>query len=191
MGDGPLDMRLRPGDGEAEWADGGYPRGTAAELVNTLNERDLADVIYRFGEERLSRRIARQIAERRSASPLLRTGELAEVCRRAYGAKAHSSKIHPATRTFQALRIAVNGELEALDGLLRSLPGLLNPGGRAGLISFHSLEDRPVKQAFLQMQQDGLAERLTRKPITASDEERARNPRSRSAKLRGVRKIKD
>ena len=189
MGDGPLDMRL--GHDEKEWPEGGYPRGTAAELVNTLAERDLADVIYHFGEERLSRRIARKIVERRSQFAILRTGELAEICRRAYGPKAHNSRIHPATRTFQALRIAVNGELDALDALLLGLPTLLAPGGRAGIISFHSLEDRPVKQAFLKMQQDGLAERLPRKPINASDEEIVRNPRSRSAKLRGVRKIKD
>ncbi|MBB6431156.1 16S rRNA (cytosine(1402)-N(4))-methyltransferase RsmH [Algisphaera agarilytica] len=208
MGDGPLDMRLSPGTSPApgsaagsatasgnspesaagEWADGGYPRGTAAELVNTLPEQDLADVIYRFGEERLSRRIARKIVEKRAESPILTTGELAEICRRAYGPAAGKSKIHPATRTFQGLRIAVNGELDALDGLLRGMMGLLNPGGRAGIISFHSLEDRPVKQAFLKFQQDGQAERLTRKPLTAGPEELARNPRSRSAKLRGIRK---
>ncbi|MEM9417896.1 MAG: 16S rRNA (cytosine(1402)-N(4))-methyltransferase RsmH, partial [Planctomycetota bacterium] len=159
MGDGPLDMRLCPGNTADDWADGGYPRGSAAELVNTLPEQDLADVIYRFGEERLSRRIARKIVEKRSESPILTTGELAEICRRAYGPAAGKSKIHPATRTFQGLRIAVNGELDALDGLLRGMMGLLNPGGRAGIISFHSLEDRPVKQAFLKLQQDGLAER--------------------------------
>lgn len=189
MGDGPLDMRLNH-RGEDHDADGsGYPRGTAAELVNTLGEQELADVIYRFGEERLSRRIARKIVERRAESPILRTGELAEICRRAYGPMAGKSKIHPATRTFQGLRIAVNGELDALDGLLRGLIGWMRPGGRAGIISFHSLEDRPVKQAFLKMQQDDLAERLTRKPLTAGPEELARNPRSRSAKLRGIRKI--
>lgn len=189
MGDGPLDMRLAgkgppgstPGDGG-----GGV---TAGSLVNTLPERDLADLIYRFGEERLSRRIARKIVEKRAESPILRTGELAELCRRAYGPSAGKSKIHPATRTFQALRIAVNGELDALDGLLRGLPKLLKPGGRAGVISFHSLEDRPVKQAFMKMQQDGQAERLTRKPITAGPSELARNPRSRSAKLRGIKRL--
>lgn len=198
MGDGPLDMRLAPAPGSgraggiaADWSkDGGsYPRGTAAELVNTLGEQALADVIYRFGEERLSRRIARKIVEARAESPILKTGELAEICRRAYGPMAGKSKIHPATRTFQGLRIAVNGELDALDGLLRGLIGWMRPGGRAGIISFHSLEDRPVKQAFLKMQQDDLAQRLTRKPLTAGPEELARNPRSRSAKLRGIRKI--
>jgi len=191
MADGPLDMRLSAA--ESDWlpdkAGAAYPPGTAAQLVNTLPEADLADVIYKFGEERLSRRIARKIVERRAESPILQTGELAEICRRAYGPMAGKSKIHPATRTFQALRIAVNGELDALDGLLRGLPGLLRPGGRAGIISFHSLEDRPVKQTFLKLQQDGLAERLTRKPLTAGPEELAHNPRSRSAKLRGIRKI--
>lgn len=197
MGDGPLDMRLAaPGIGQendlettkGDWPEGGYPAGTAAQLVNTLPESDLANLIYRYGEERLSRRIARKIVERRAESPILRTGELAEICRRAYGPMAGKSKIHPATRTFQGLRIAVNGELDALDGLLRGLPGLLGRGGRAGIISFHSLEDRPVKQAFLKMQQDDVAQRLTRKPLTASPEELAHNPRSRSAKLRGIRK---
>ncbi len=200
MGDGPLDMRLsaptpfpapRSNSSPDKGSDASgrtYPPGTAAELVNTLPESDLADVIYKYGEERLSRRIARKIVERRAESPILKTGELAEICRRAYGPAAGKSKIHPATRTFQGLRIAVNGELDALDGLLRGLPNLLRPGGRAGIISFHSLEDRPVKQAFLKMQQDGLAERLTRKPLTAGPEELAQNPRSRSAKLRGIRK---
>lgn len=210
MGDGPLDMRLSAPlvfDNASEpagiYGGGAGDRGvTAASLINSLPERDLADLIYRYGEERLSRRIARKIVERRAESPILRTGELAEICRRAYpptpgrtrgkssgGGGSGGGGIHPATRTFQALRIAVNGELDALDGLLRGLPGLLNPGGRAGVISFHSLEDRPVKQAFLKMQQDGLAERLTRKPITAGPQELARNPRSRSAKLRGLRRI--
>ncbi|MEM1107340.1 MAG: 16S rRNA (cytosine(1402)-N(4))-methyltransferase RsmH [Planctomycetota bacterium] len=190
-GDGPLDMRLAPGAPENdhnEWADDGFPPGTAAALVNTLPERELADVIYRYGEERRSRQIARKIIERRSDSPILKTNELAEICRRAYGPSAQRSKIHPATRTFQGLRIAVNGELDALDALLQEIPALLNPGGRAGIISFHSLEDRPVKQAFLKLQQDDLAERLTRKPLTAGPEELARNPRSRSAKLRGIRR---
>lgn len=214
MQDGPLDMRLSgPGrsaggsadtPGSAAGISGGSGGGAAAGLVNTLPERELADLIYRYGEERLSRRIARKIVERRAQSPIETTGELAEICRRAYGPRAGKSKIHPATRTFQALRIAVNGELEALDALLKALPGLLKPGivpgelpgagelpggGRAGVISFHSLEDRPVKQAFLKMQQDGLAQRLTRKPITAGPEEIAANPRSRSAKLRGIQRL--
>ena len=188
MCDGPLDMRLGRADSSAGSDAAGGVAGGAAGLVNTLPEAALADLIYRYGEERLSRRIARKIVERRSESPIETTGELADLCRRAYGLAVHKSKIHPATRTFQALRIAVNGELEALDALLGTLPGLLGSGGRAGIISFHSLEDRPVKQAFLKMQQDGLAERLTRKPITAGPQEIAANPRSRSAKLRGIQR---
>ncbi len=187
MRDGPLDMRLDPADDA---------RPTAAELVNTLPQDELADLIYAFGEERLSRRIARKIVESRRAEPIQTTGRLAHIVRPCYprprprkgqrGPARHP--VDPATRTFQALRIAVNGELEALDTLLAELPGLLNPGGRAGVISFHSLEDRRVKHAFLQLQQDGIGERLTRKPITADDDEAAANPRARSAKLRGFRK---
>jgi 16S rRNA (cytosine1402-N4)-methyltransferase len=181
QGDGPLDMRLDPSGGT-----------TAGDLVNSLPERDLADLIYRYGEERLSRRIARKIVERRGVEPIKTTGALADLCRRAYppprARKSGGRGIHPATRTFQALRIAVNGELEALDTLLGRLPGLLKPNGRIGIISFHSLEDRPVKQRFLQLQQDGVAERLTRKPITAELPEVSANPRSRSAKLRGLKR---
>ncbi len=181
MADGPLDMRLDPTAGPP-----------AEQLVNSLPERELADLIYHYGEERLSRRVARRIVERRGQQPIVSTHQLAEICKRAYppprGRKS-GPRIHPATRTFQALRIAVNGELDALHRLLEHLPRLLKPGGRAAIISFHSLEDRPVKRAFLQMQQDGLAERLTRKPVTAAPEELAENPRARSAKLRGIRRI--
>lgn len=176
--DGPLDMRLDPTGAV-----------TAEALVNTLPERELADVIFRFGEERLSRRIARKIVEERARKPISSTLGLADICRRAYGPKGRGSRIDPATRTFQALRIAVNGELDALDRLLGQLPALLADGGRAGIISFHSLEDRPVKRAFLQAQQDGWAERLTRKPVVADDAEVAVNPRSRSAKLRAIRRL--
>ena len=174
-GDGPLDMRLDPS------------RGTpASRLVATLPERDLADLIYQLGEERLSRRIARRIVETRAASPITTTAELAELVRRCYPPKARHGRIDPATRTFMALRIAVNGELDALDALLRQLPETLAPGGRAGIVSFHSLEDRRVKHAFLAMAQNGGFTRLTRKPLTADDAEVAQNPRSRSAKLRGL-----
>lgn len=171
--DGPLDMRLDPSGPT-----------TAADLVNTLGERDLADLIYRYGEERLSRRIARKIVALRSDQPIKTTGALAELCRHAYGPRGRSARIDPATRTFQALRIAVNGELDALDSLLRRLPSLLAADGLAGIISFHSLEDRPVKRAFLAAQQAGLLERVTRKPVIADPAEQASNPRSRSAKLR-------
>lgn len=173
--DGPLDMRLNPGGPV-----------TAEQLVNTLGESELADVIYRFGEERLSRRIARKIVDARSREPISTTLQLAKICRSAYGHQPRGRRLDPATRTFQALRIAVNGELDALERLLGQLPGLLADGGRAGIISFHSLEDRPVKQAFVRAQQDGWAERVTRKPVTADEAEQQHNPRSRSAKFRVI-----
>ncbi len=166
-GDGPLDMRLDPAVGQ-----------TAADLVNTLPERALADVLWEFGEERHSRRVARRIVERRAEKPFQTTAELAEVVRRAV---PRSGNIDPATRTFQALRIAVNDELGSLDRLLAVLPRVLRPGGRAGLISFHSLEDRRVKHAF---RDRAVWEPVTRKPVEAGDEEVSRNPRARSAKLR-------
>jgi 16S rRNA (cytosine1402-N4)-methyltransferase len=183
--DGPLDMRMDPD----------LPQ-SAADLVNHLPERELADLIYQLGEERLSRKIARKIVEERKREPIISTGKLANIVRHAYGpaglrksGKGQGRPIHPATRTFMALRIAVNGELEALDQLLADVPGLLNPQGIAAIISFHSLEDRRVKQSFLALQQAGKAERLTRKPLVASDEEMRTNPRSRSAKLRAIRLI--
>jgi len=176
--EGPLDMRLDPA----------APM-SAADLVNTLDERALADLIYRYGEERLSRRIARKIVESRGDSPILETLRLAQICRSAYGPKARSSRIHPATRTFQALRIAVNGELDALEQLLGQLPGLLADDGLAGIISFHSLEDRPVKQAFVLAQSDGWAKRVTKKPVTADLDEQSHNPRSRSAKFRVLQRL--
>lgn len=174
--DGPLDMRLDPRNPT-----------TAGDLVNRLGEHELADVIFRFGEERLSRRIARKIVQARGDRPISTTSELAGICRRAYGPRG-SGRIDPATRTFQALRIAVNGELDALDALLRRLPGLLAQGGLVGIISFHSLEDRPVKRALLDAERRDELERVTRKPVTATESEMAHNPRSRSAKLRVARR---
>jgi 16S rRNA (cytosine1402-N4)-methyltransferase len=168
--DGPLDMRLDPAVGE-----------TAADLVNRLSERALADLIWEFGEERHSRRIARRIVERRRTQPFATTADLADVVKRSVPRSADSYRIHPATRTFQALRIAVNDELGALDRLLAALPKLVRVGGRAGIISFHSLEDRRVKRAF---RDTAVWLPLTKKPVEASDEEAARNPRARSAKLR-------
>lgn len=178
--DGPLDMRLDPAGPT-----------TAADLVNRLGEQELADVLYLYGEERLSRRIARKIVQRRSDRPIKTTLELAEVCRRAYGPGAGrgGKRIDPATRTFQALRIAVNGELDALEALLARVPGLLADGGLCGIISFHSLEDRRVKRAFLDAERSGELERVTRKPVTASEQEQHDNPRSRSAKLRVARRV--
>ena len=173
---GPLDMRMDPTTGP-----------TAADLVNELPERELADLIYEFGEERLSRKIARKIVESRGRSPIQHTSELADLVRRAYGGRTRQ-RIHPATRTFMALRIAVNDELASLDRLLEDLPTLLAQGGRAAIISFHSLEDRRVKRAFLALQQRDLGQRLTRKPMTADDQEQVANPRSRSAKLRGFQR---
>lgn len=171
--DGPLDMRLNPDQPE-----------TAASLLRRLSERDLANLIYEFGEERFSRRIARKIVERRKSESLTTTRELAELVRRCVPRpKGRGPAIDPATRTFQALRIAVNGELEMLDRLLDRLPGCLLPDGRAAIISFHSLEDRRVKQAF----HDRLVwQKLTAKPVTATEEEVRENPRARSAKLRAA-----
>ena len=164
---GPLDMRLD-----------GRTGATAADLVNTMSEGGLADVIFEYGEERLSRRIAKRIVERRGAKKFDTTGELADAVR---SCVPRSGGIDPATRTFQALRIAVNDELGALDRLLALLPKVVRPGGRVGIISFHSLEDRRVKQAF---RGSPHWENVTKKPVEAGDDECARNPRARSAKLR-------
>jgi 16S rRNA (cytosine1402-N4)-methyltransferase len=145
----------------------------------------LADLIFKWGEERYSRRIARKIVEARDGDPIRTSRQLADLVVRCVP-KNPREKIHPATRTFQALRIAVNHELDELARMLAKLPALLKPGGRAVIISFHSLEDRQVKEAF----QDSLSwERLTRKPLRPGDAEINANPRSRSAKLRAARRI--
>jgi 16S rRNA (cytosine1402-N4)-methyltransferase len=170
---GPLDMRLDTTRGEP-----------ASVLLRRLSERELADLIYQFGEERFSRRIARKIVETRRTTPLETTEQLAELVRRCVPlGRGHS--IDPATRTFQALRIAVNDELGALDGLLSALPSCVKPGGRAAIISFHSLEDRQVKQAF---RDKHTWEVLTKKPVQAGQEEMRQNPRARSAKLRAAQR---
>jgi 16S rRNA (cytosine1402-N4)-methyltransferase len=168
MQPGPLDMRLDPTQGEP-----------ASALLRRLSERELADLIYQLGEERFSRRIARRIVETRRMTPLETTEQLAELVRHC----VPRSKIDSATRTFQALRIAVNDELGALDRLLAALPNCMKPGGRVAIISFHSLEDRRVKQAFRDKQ---VWETLTKKPRQAGDEEVRQNPRARSAKLRAA-----
>ncbi|MEX2672583.1 MAG: 16S rRNA (cytosine(1402)-N(4))-methyltransferase RsmH [Phycisphaeraceae bacterium] len=173
--EGPLDMRL---DQTA--------KTTAADLVNEASEQELADIIFRYGEERASRKIARKIVEKRQEHPIKTTRELADICSAAYGPAARRQRIDPATRTFQALRIAVNDELGALEQLLASLEKLVKPGGRVAIISFHSLEDRMVKQAFKALVAAGKAKGLTRKPLVAKDAERAANRRSRSAKLRAI-----
>jgi 16S rRNA (cytosine1402-N4)-methyltransferase len=176
--EGPLDMRLDP-----------TGPTTAADLVARLDERELASLLWRYGEERASRRIAAEIVAQRQVEPILTTGQLTRLVRSVLGGGA--GRIDPATRTFMALRIAVNGELEALDALLDQLPALLKPGGRAALISFHSLEDRAVKRAFAELHRRGLAEPLTRKPWVADEAQVASNPRSRSAKLRGLVRLGD
>jgi 16S rRNA (cytosine1402-N4)-methyltransferase len=172
--DGPLDMRLDPTSGE-----------TAADLVARLSEYDLAKVIYEYGEERHSRRVARKIAETRKQSPIRTTGQLADLVRRCVP-RERGRHFDPATRVFQALRIAVNDELGSLERLLAQLPRVVKSGGRAGIISFHSLEDRRVKQAF---QDRTVWEALTKKPVQAGDAEVRENPRSRSAKLRVARRL--
>jgi 16S rRNA (cytosine1402-N4)-methyltransferase len=157
---------------------------TAEQVVNQMDENELADLIYEFGEERRSRRIARAIVR---ARPIATTAELARVIS-AVAPSMKGDKIHPATRTFQALRIHVNDELGEIRSLLKSAGSLLKPGGRLVLISFHSLEDRLVKDAFKAAKDDQSFEVLTRKPVTATDAEMKRNPRSRSAKLRAAAK---
>jgi 16S rRNA (cytosine1402-N4)-methyltransferase len=174
--EGPLDMRMDP---EQET--------TAASLVNRLPERELADVIYRWGEEHRSRRIARAIVERRRARPFTTTTELAEVVRRAAG-RSRRPGLDPATLTFQALRIEVNRELEGLGAALEGLAGLLAPGGRLAAIAFHSLEDREVKQTFRALASRGYR-LLTKKPVRPGDEETRRNPRARSARLRAIERV--
>jgi 16S rRNA (cytosine1402-N4)-methyltransferase len=171
--EGPLDMRMSPEESEP-----------AAALLQRLNERDLADLFWTFGEERFSRRIARRIVEQRRQAPLETTTQLAELVRRCVPRPKGRGSIDPATRVFQALRIAVNDELRELEQLLRVLPTCLKPAGVAVLISFHSLEDRQVKRAF---RERTVWEESARKPIEAGDEEVGSNPRARSAKLRWAR----
>ena len=153
----------------------------AAQLVNRLSAEHLADLIFHFGEDRFSRRIARAIVEARHHNPIQTSRQLAEIVRRAVPAIAHKQRIDPATRTFQALRIAVNEELKSLEIALRRIPDCLMPGGRLAMMSFHSLEDRRVKESF---RDDPRLTALSRKPIIPHEAEIARNPRSRSAKLR-------
>lgn len=186
--DAPLDMRFDPSRPDTP---------SAADLVNTLSEHDLADVIFRYGEERHSRRIARAILQ---ARPLHTTGELAKVVTRV----VHGGDHHPATRTFQALRIAVNGELDAVETVLPQAVKALAPGGRLAIIAFHSLEDRIVKEYFRQESRDCICpprqpvcgcghkaslREITRKPIQATDAEIETNPRARSARLRVAEKL--
>lgn len=185
--EGPLDMRFDP-----------HAALTAADLVNTLPEEELADILFRYGEERLSRRIARAIVQQR---PVSTTRQLADLVLKAVG---RPERIHPATRTFQALRIAVNGELEAVEQVLPIALGLLKPGGRLAVIAFHSLEDRIAKETFRRESTDCLCpprqpvctcghmasiKLIHRKPIEAGEAEIKENPRARSAKLRIAEKL--
>ncbi|MEI6111283.1 MAG: 16S rRNA (cytosine(1402)-N(4))-methyltransferase RsmH [Cyanobium sp. ELA712] len=175
--EGPIDMRMNSEAGE-----------TAAELLDRLEEGALADVLFQFGDERLSRRIARRLVAEREAKPWgeRSTSELAYAVAGCYPPKARRGRIHPATRSFQALRIAVNDELGCLERLLQRAPDWLLPGGVLAIISFHSLEDRLVKRAFLD---DERLERITRRPVVADAAEAEANPRSRSAKLRLARRL--
>jgi len=172
--DGPLDMRMDTRSGV-----------TAGQVVNQEDENELADLIYEFGEERRSRRIARAIVR---ARPIRTTAELAGIVSAA-APSMKGDKIHPATRIFQALRIRVNDELGEIRTLLGSSPSLLKPGGRLVTISFHSLEDRLVKDALREAGRAGIYEVLTKKPVVAEEQEQMRNPRSRSAKMRAAEKL--
>lgn len=157
---------------------------TAAEIVNSLSEKDLADIFWKFGEERYSRQIAKKIVEERKEERILTTGKLVEIVKKAVPRNYEKGRINPATRVFQALRIYVNDELGNLARLLGNLDKILKIKGRVAIISFHSLEDRLVKNYFRDCAKSGKMELLTKKPITASEEETIINPRSRSAKMR-------
>ena len=193
--DEPLDMRMDRTKGE-----------TAAELIDRVDEKTLADAIYQFGEERRSRQVARAIVTAREQAPIETTARLAEIVRRAVAARGWQ-RIDPATRTFQALRIWVNGELEGLDSFIGSAAGRLQDGGRMALISFHSLEDRVVKHTFRALsrapslddrasagqasaEQAAMLKVLTKHPVIATDAEAAANPRARSAKLRAAVRVR-
>jgi 16S rRNA (cytosine1402-N4)-methyltransferase len=172
--DGPLDMRM----------DSRHPI-RARDIVNEESAEELARIIYTYGEERASRRIAKMIVEARRRRPIETTGELRAIVERALGAHRRAGA-HPATRTFQALRIAVNHEMESLAALLRDGPAMLNPGGRLLIISYHSLEDRPVKERFRALARAGGYTAIARKVIKPSSSETSRNPRSRSARIRCI-----
>jgi len=177
--DEPLDMRMDRTAGD-----------TAADLVARSTERDLADAIFQYGEERFSRRIARAIVAGRQEAPIATTGRLASIVRRAIPHRGGHVRIDPATKTFQALRIWVNQELDGLDRFVETAARRLRAGARLVVITFHSLEDRIVKHTLRALQQrDGIVQVLTKKPIVPSDEEVERNPRSRSAKLRAAERM--
>lgn len=176
----PLDMRM---DGRSET--------TASQLVNKAGEAELDSILWTYGEERFHRRIARAIADSRKRKPIETTGELVEIILRAVPYKGRHGKVHPATRTFQALRIAVNKELTALENGIAAAIGLLNINGVICVISYHSLEDRIVKNKFKEEKAKGILEVLYKKPLRPGEEEIEENARARSAKLRAARKIKE
>ena len=178
--DGPLDLRFDPTEGEPAW-----------RIVNRMKPESLADIIYEFGEERHSRRIARRIAAVREKEPIHSAREFARLVMSAIPRQHPPSRIHPATRTFQALRIWVNQELDGLDRFIESAVGRLRAGGRLVVITFHSLEDRIVKHTFRALAgRDGAVLKiLTKKPIVPDEDEVRRNPRARSAKLRAAERI--
>jgi 16S rRNA (cytosine1402-N4)-methyltransferase len=175
--DEALDMRMDRSSGE-----------TAADVVAGTPERELANLIFEFGEERFSRRIARAIVESREVEPILTTGRLATIVRRSVPVRGYQ-RIDPATRTFQALRIWVNRELEGLDAFFATLLRRLRAGARLVVISFHSLEDRIAKHTFRGLDRDGIGHVLTKRPVMAGEEELQRNPRARSAKLRAIERV--
>jgi 16S rRNA (cytosine1402-N4)-methyltransferase len=175
--DGPLDMRM-----DQESPD------CAADLVNQASEAELARIIWAYGQEPAARRIARAIASARRRRPITTTGELRSVVERARG-RARHGRIHPATRTFQALRIAVNGELERLSWLLEKAPGLLSAGGRMAVIAYHSLEDRPVKKRFFELAASAGFTMPAGRLLRPGAAEMARNPRARSARLRCLERV--
>jgi 16S rRNA (cytosine1402-N4)-methyltransferase len=177
--DEPLDMRFDP--------EGPYPTG--AQLLNTLPQSELARILRVYGEEPRARSIARRICEARRQRPWRTTGQLVALVQKVLGPKAARSRVHPATRVFQALRIAVNRELEELEKFLDGAPDWLEPGGRLVIISYHSLEDRLVKHRYLNWEKAGVMRRLVKKPLTPSTDEVRQNPRARSAKLRLAEKI--
>jgi 16S rRNA (cytosine1402-N4)-methyltransferase len=162
---------------------------TAYDIVNTWEEESLADIIYGFGEEKYSRKIAKKIVEARKEKEIKTTFDLVEIIEKAVGQNYRRLKIHPATRTFQALRIATNSELVNLEQVIEKSVKILKGNGRLAIITFHSLEDRIVKKAFVKLKEEGLVKIITKKPIIPSDEELKINPRSRSAKLRIIEKI--
>jgi 16S rRNA (cytosine1402-N4)-methyltransferase len=177
--DEPLDMRFNP--------EGDDPTG--AQLLNTLPQKELERIFREYGEEHRARILARRVCEARRQRPWRTTGQLAAMVLQVLGQRSARGRVHPATRVFQALRIAVNRELEELEKFLDGAPAWLEPGGRLVIISYHSLEDRPVKQRFLAWEKAGVMRRLTKKPLTPTAEEVRQNPRARSAKMRLAEKI--